>query len=77
MRLKSSRIADRPVFFVVRGPWSDPESAATPLGKRVSNIIGEILVVALLVAAGLVAWRNVRMGRGDRKGAWRVLAPGW
>ena len=28
--------------------------------------------MALLVAAALVAWRNVRVGRGDKKGAWRV-----
>ena len=30
--------------------------------------------VALLVAAALVAWRNVRLGRGDQKAAWRVAA---
>ena len=28
--------------------------------------------MALLVAAALVAWRNVRLGRGDTKAAWRV-----
>ncbi len=31
-------------------------------------------MVALLVAAALVAWRNVRLGRGDQKAAWRVAA---
>jgi len=72
--VEAAALSGRPVFFEIRGPWSDPENADTPLGKRVSNIIGEILVVGLLVAAGLVAWRSVRMGRGDRKGAWRVAA---
>ncbi len=74
IRVEAAALNGRPVFFVIQGPWSDPQSAAPPLGKRLSNIISEILVVALLLAAGLVAWRNVRMGRGDRKGAWRVAA---
>jgi serine/threonine-protein kinase len=74
IRVEAAALNGRPVFFEIQGTWSDPESAAPSMGKRWSNIVGEILVVALLVAAGLVAWRNVRMGRGDRKGAWRVAA---
>ena len=35
-----------------------------------TNVLG----VAVLFAAALVAWRNVRLGRGDTKAAWRIAA---
>lgn len=31
-------------------------------------------MAARLAAAGLVAWRNLRLGRGDTKAAWRIAA---
>jgi serine/threonine-protein kinase len=74
IRVEAAALNGRPVFFEIRGPWWEAESADTPPGQRARIILFEILAVALLVAAMLVAWRNVRMGRGDRRGAWRVAA---
>ena len=31
-----------------------------------------MFVVALPVGAGLLAWRNIRLGRGDRRGLFRL-----
>ena len=74
IRVEAAALDGRPVFFRVLGPWQEPESVATPAGQRFANIFLEVALVTLLAAAGLVAWRNVRLGRGDQKAAWRVAA---
>jgi serine/threonine-protein kinase len=74
IRVEAAALNGRPVFFRVLGPWQEPEIVATPPGQRFANIFGESLLVSVLVAAALVAWRNVRLGRGDKKAAWRVAA---
>jgi hypothetical protein len=74
IRVEAAALNGRPVFFQVEGPWQQPEIAATPKGKRFANIVGEVVLIALLVAAGLVAWHNLRMGRGDHKAAQRITA---
>ena len=74
IRVEAAALDGRPVFFRVLGPWQQPESAATLAGQRFANIFREVPLVTLLVAAGLVAWRNLRMGRGDHKAARRVAA---
>ena len=74
IRVEAAALGGLPVYFGIQGPWQEPEIAATPPGERFANIFGEVLVVAMLIAAALVAWRNVRMGRGDKKGAWRIAA---
>jgi len=74
IRVEAAALHGRPVFFQIGGPWEEPEIAATPPGQRFALIVSEVLVVALLVAAALVAWRNVRLGRSDKRGAWRIAA---
>jgi hypothetical protein len=74
IRVEAAALNGRPVWFQIEGPWQQPEIVATPGGKRFANIVGEALLVALLVATALVAWRNVRLGRGDKKAAWRITA---
>jgi hypothetical protein len=72
IRVEAAALLGRPVFFQIGGPWEEPEIAATSTGQRFGKILSAVLVVALLVAAALVAWRNVRQGRSDKKGAWRI-----
>jgi hypothetical protein len=74
LRVEAAALNGRPVSFQILGPWQQPEIAAKPRGERFANIVGEVLLIALLVAAALVAWRNVRLGRGDKKAAWRIAA---
>ncbi len=65
----------RPVWFEVIGPWSHPGRVqATPrsAGYRVRQGAFLFVFLSLMVAGGLVARRNLRMGRGDRRGAFRV-----
>jgi len=74
IRVEAAALNGRPVWFQIEGSWQQPEIVATPGVERFANIAGEVLLVALMVAAVLVAWRNVRIGRADKKSAWRIAA---
>ncbi len=67
----------KPVYFDVLGPWNLP-GAAEQSTRIAANVIAGItlilMTISLLVAGTIFARRNVRMGRGDRKGSFRVSA---
>jgi serine/threonine-protein kinase len=84
IRVEAAAYRGRPVYFRIVYPWSRPVDALSEepsLFTRVTTAIGAILLVSVLVGAVLLARRNVRLGRGDRKGALRlatfVFAIGW
>ncbi|MCL5286380.1 MAG: protein kinase [Acidobacteria bacterium] len=63
------------VSFEIRGPWSKPErmeAPNTPLGLRIGQMTLTSMFVGLGIAAIFFARRNLRQGRGDRKGALRI-----
>jgi protein kinase-like protein len=68
----------KPVVFRVITPWiNEPEWASTTR-KSTRNFVALTVIVGggivLLFAAAFVARKNVRLGRGDRKGAFRLAA---
>jgi len=76
-RVEAAAYHGRPVFFRVVGPWVEPTAAreAVPVGmERASQTIILLFYVMVPIGAGLLAFRNVRLGRGDRKGAFRIAA---
>ena len=75
MRVEAASYRGRPVYFRLLGPWNKPVDATaeeTPLGQRVFQMVGFTLLMLALLAAALLAWRHVRQGRGDRRGAFRI-----
>jgi hypothetical protein len=64
---------DRPVSFTVHWPWSVPERE---IDTAQTEGFGDLAIVIYIAAgwiAGIVlARRNLRLGRGDRRGALRV-----
>jgi serine/threonine-protein kinase len=77
VRVEAAAYRGRPVSFSLVGPWSRP-SRMEPLKRSAVDtvVIGMAfgLLVVLCAAAILLAYRNVRLGRGDIKGATRVAA---
>jgi serine/threonine-protein kinase len=70
LRVEAAAWRGRPVFFRIVGPWTKPERMTEGAS---SNQVAVLLVIYLaLAAAGVVAWKNFRSGRGDRQGAWRL-----
>jgi hypothetical protein len=67
----------KPVYFDVLGPWNRPEAAGQytrVLANVIAGVTLSLMIVSVLLAGAIFARRNVRMGRGDRKGSFRVSA---
>jgi serine/threonine-protein kinase len=87
LRIEAASYAGKPVRFAIIGPWTQPPRmppVALVTGLQPLNP-GVVLVIALAIGAALFfARRNLRMGRGDRRGAntialviLAVAAVGW
>ena len=75
VHIEAAAAVGRPVYFEVFEPWSTlPLMDA--IGSEVvpATLPGMLLQGLLLVGAVLLAWRHVRLGRGDRTGAFRLAA---
>jgi hypothetical protein len=77
VRIESAAFHGKPVYFSVIFPWDKPstqtESSATTSGNII-NILLTILFFCLLLIALIVARHNLKVGRGDTKGALRLGA---
>jgi len=75
IQISAASYRGKPVYFHVIGPWSVPWRMQAPHRARTSIIRDTTLFgggfVFLIVSAWL-ARRNLRLGRGDRRGALRI-----
>ncbi len=77
LRVEAASYLARPVNFRLIAPWEKPaESAADPQtkGQRVGQVLISILFLAVLFGGLLLARRNMRLGRSDRNGAFRIAS---
>ncbi|HET7746315.1 MAG TPA: serine/threonine-protein kinase [Vicinamibacteria bacterium] len=76
LRIEAAAYHGRPVWFAVLPPWAIATRTAhsgTPLSPTpVGDFALWILALAMPVGGVLLARHNLRLGRGDRKGAFRV-----
>jgi hypothetical protein len=78
VRVEAAAYRGRPVFFGITGPWT--QSARTPDAARrsafdmVINTLATLIMPGLMLAGALLARRNVRLRRGDRRGAFRAAS---
>ncbi|HUP60984.1 MAG TPA: serine/threonine-protein kinase [Thermoanaerobaculia bacterium] len=73
IRVEAAAWNGRPVFFRVTGAWdeaTDPLQGA-PSRPRAADRFLSLLIVAVVTVALLLAWRSLRLHRGDRQGAFR------
>jgi serine/threonine-protein kinase len=66
VRLEAAALDGKPVYFEAVFPWTPPPRTPSPLLTPAE--------AAMIVALFLVARRNIRAGRGDRRGAFRLSA---
>ena len=77
MRIESAAYRGKPVYFELIGPWTRPERVQPyrpTTGERASLVFLSIVLLSTLVVGTLLARRNLRLGRGDRRGASRLAA---
>ncbi len=76
VRIEAAAYRGKPVYFQIVYPWDKPlrqEEAAGLAGRNVAGILLTITFIAGLIGAVLLARRNLKMGRGDRKGALKIV----
>ncbi len=77
IRIEAAAYRGRPVYFEIIGPWTRPgrmQPDQPAAGQRTFLAIFIVLLIGLLVGGALLARRNLRLGRGDRPGAFRLAA---
>ncbi len=75
VRVEAAAFRGKPIAFRVVWPWTTPtrqEETERPQAQRVGNMMMLGVLVTVLVGSVLVARRNVRLNRGDRRGAFRL-----
>jgi Protein kinase domain len=75
LRIEAAAWRGKPIYFQIIGPWTRPgrmRSFRRSAAERVAVTAGVSLVLLLMVMALLLAQRNARQGRADRRGAFRL-----
>jgi serine/threonine-protein kinase len=75
IRLEAASFRGRPVYFQLVNPWKQPvrqEETPLPAAERILQAAVIVIFLVALVGATLLARHNLRLGRGDRKGAMRL-----
>ena len=76
IRIEAASLQDKPVGFRVVHSWDDAdalEGQATSLSTRAANFIGIAFTAIAMFGGFVLARRNLRLGRGDRRGAARLI----
>jgi serine/threonine-protein kinase len=77
VRVEAAAYEGRPVFFELIDAWdAPPEQGAytESLRQRLLSVLLLTVFITVMVGSALLAWRNLRLGRGDRRGAARFAA---
>ena len=78
VRVEAAAAAGRPVSFGITGPWTvsarTPRTGTVPFFNRVLGVLSALIMPGLMIVGAVLARRNVKLGRGDRRGAFRAAA---
>jgi len=75
MRVEAGSFEGRPVSFQLIFPWTKPlRITATQLtpAVRIANLVSALIFASVIIGSALVARRNLRLDRGDTRGATRL-----
>ncbi|HMZ23083.1 MAG TPA: hypothetical protein PLD20_34485, partial [Blastocatellia bacterium] len=80
LRVEAAAWRGKPIHFELISPWTMPsrmQERPETNGERISLMIGLSTILALLFGAVMLARHNFRLGRGDRRGAFKLAAFGY
>jgi serine/threonine-protein kinase len=75
-RVEAASVAGRPTSFILAYSWRRPgrlEAVPTGVGTRTANVLGIAVTGCAMFGGFVLARQNLRLGRGDRRGAWRLV----
>ncbi|MCH7884324.1 MAG: protein kinase [Planctomycetes bacterium] len=74
LRVEAGAYRGKPTFFKIIGPWTRAirmEEAPRRLGQQAAGYAFISLILLILIGSVIFAWRNLKLRRGDRTGAFR------
>ena len=72
LHIEAAFLRGKAVYFEMLGPWTTiGQNAATPT-QTLPRTLFFAFIIVVIVGSAAVARKNLRMGRGDRKGAFRL-----
>lgn len=77
LRIAAASAGGRPVWLTVLGPEEVPFHATetdSPISEQIFIWLLVSFYLIAIVTGSVLAWRNARSGRGDRRGAFRIAA---
>jgi hypothetical protein len=77
IRIEAAWWRGKPVYFATIGPWTTADRAQPPPrtpAQRANDLLWTSLFLMMMVAGSLLSWRNLRLGRGDKQGAFRIAS---
>ncbi|HEU4931886.1 MAG TPA: serine/threonine-protein kinase [Pyrinomonadaceae bacterium] len=77
IHIEAGAFEGKPVYFEIFDAWDQPRDAQVSIARfrqRVLVVLLLTLFITVVVGSSLLAFRNVKLGRGDRKGAFRLAA---
>jgi hypothetical protein len=75
IRVEAAGYRGRPVWFQIVSPWTRPERDEPfelSKGQKAGQAAVILLMLGLVATGAALAKRNIRLGRGDRRGAFRL-----
>lgn len=77
LHIEGASYQGQPVYFRMDGPWVEvPVPGGSPASSDNSGLVDQVFTISILLSvlvAGLVlARRNLRLGRSDLRGSWRL-----
>ena len=77
VRIEAAAFRGRPIYFQLINPWNQPmreTQPPMPAGARIFLAVVIVIFFAMMLGAALLARHNLRLGRGDRRGALRLAS---
>ncbi len=75
VRIEAAAFQGKPVYFQIVAPWDKPlrqEETFSPASWRAAGVILILIFLSVVVAAVFLARRNLRQGRSDKKGTFKI-----
>jgi serine/threonine-protein kinase len=77
VRVEAAAFGGMPIYFEIVDAWEETPARGDSSARFTDTALTALLMTAfvtVMVGSALLAWRNLRLGRGDRKGAFRLAA---
>jgi serine/threonine-protein kinase len=77
IHVEAAAFAGRPVYFQIFHAWDQPAEQSVNIARFRQRALAVVLLgvfITVLLASAFLALRNVKLGRGDRRGAFRLAA---